>query len=205
MPASAHSPPLSPLARAIRAVLLGGFRSKVAAQLLVALLLRKGFARWVTRAAVWLAGRLPASARTPTGPAGKITRDAEVDFRSAYIATAATRLQARRSDPVKALRAEKRYFSAHVAAVRHRAAAAGWVDSAAAINGPTLGWYLGPPFRHTPVCRAAAGHNFSALHAPVCGWPGTTHARCACYPGPPFPGAGTVDAAVRRLVAMGAD
>lgn len=144
----------------------------------------------------------------PEGPAGAITAGAEGDYEAAYILAAGERIQAALVAGHTLAEAgvlEQRYWQMHRDAVFHRYLAARSVDNAAKIYGDTLGWYLGQRKTHTPVCVAAAGHNFNAWQRPLAGFPGTSHALCGCHAGPPHYTNVTVDDATRALVMAGKD
>lgn len=95
--------------------------------------------------------------------------------------------------PVRALAAglarERRYYSAHTAAIWNRAVAAGRADMAALEHGDLLGWHAVLDDRTSAECRAADGRNFLASAMPDIGFPGAVHPHCRCLPVAPFPGA----------------
>lgn len=151
-------------------------------------------------------------------------RQVEAHYRAAYLLNAAGRIQAAVDAAVaaaersaatagaelgeaarrraaentirEATRRERPYWQAHERARRRRMDAALEVADAADLYGPSLGWHTHMDDRTTPECRAAGGHNFRVDVPPVIGWPGTLHGgTCRCEPGPPFPGARTVDEA----------
>jgi hypothetical protein len=189
------------------AAILAALPWATAVPLLLKALLAVGFDTAIATAALKLIAS-PPHEPAPEGRAGQQTAQSEVDYRAAYLLAAATRLNtavAAGSTLVAAVAAERLFRAQHDTAVIHRHLAARAVDRAAAIYGDTLGWYLGARKTHTPVCLAAAGRTFSATRRPLPGWPGTAHATCGCHPGPPLPGAGSVDDATRALLAAGLD
>lgn len=151
-------------------------------------------------------GRVPAH-----GQAGAVQRKLEATLRAAFLVNAARRLeQAYKAGDFKhGLQLERSWLAAHIDAARLRSVAAERVDATAvalgyhAGTGPVqlLGWHLGVTGKHTTACLAAAGHNFDPAIRPRIGYPGTVHPRCGCWPGPPYPGATTVDTATSRLPA----
>lgn len=193
------------------AAIAGLLAGHAAAAALVGALTKLGFATAVATAAVRIAGRPPALiGRAGTaGPAARQERRTQLLYRAAFLVNSADRLQrafvlgdVNRFE--SAIRADHTFFAQHLAAMRHRAAAAAQVDRARDRFGPILGWYLGHAAHHTPECVAAAGHRFTVVPPPIIGLPGTVHARCACYAGPdPGPHAGWVDDAVVALMASG--
>ncbi len=137
-----------------------------------------------------------------TDLARKVAAD-ELYFRAAYLIRAAHRIQADLDNGLsirEAVARERRYYEAHEKARKQRLLAARKVAVAHAWFGPLLGWYLNPLLNNEAECIAANGHNFDALVGTVIGLPGSVHAGCGCYPGPPWEGAGMVDDAVRNHI-----
>ncbi len=128
-------------------------------------------------------GGLTVPAPTPGLGASKAMQRGMISRRAMYMLAAARRLTEGAS-----IAAERRLFRAHLAAERRRKGAAERVEAAAAKYGPVLGWWSQRDERTTPACFAAHGSNFSALHPPAMGWPGTIHAgNCRCKPVAPWP------------------
>jgi len=138
----------------------------------------------------------PHEALEGTGPAQRWAVKAGLQRRASFFLHAARRVQAAivaarsKDEPVMAairdaLTAEKRYLGLHVEASRQRVAAAAAVDGMAATHGDLLSWNAVLDPRCTPECRAADGKSFHAGRPPAIGYPGTTHPKCRCYPGPP--------------------
>lgn len=136
------------------------------------------------------AGRIQAAADAAVAAAERSAETAGAELSDAAKRRAAERAIAEASSR------ERPYWQAHERARRRRMDAALEVADAADLYGPTLGWHTHMDDRTTPECANADGHNFRADMAPVIGWPGTLHGgTCRCRPGPPFPGARTVDEA----------
>lgn len=128
-------------------------------------------------------GGLTVPAPTPGAGAAKAMQRGMIARRAMYILAAARRLSEGAS-----IETERRLFGAHQAAERRRRGAGQRVDAAAAQHGPVLGWWAQRDEKTTPACFAAHGSNFSALHPPAIGWPGTIHAgNCRCKPVAPWP------------------
>lgn len=218
------------LQTALAAVFAAGLPASAAAGWLIQTLTAAGYPAAVAVLAIKITGAaVPADAVTVAGQLPAVSGFAAVDvarqelvYQVAYLIAAADRLSRafyadERSGTVDtgtvwgpnlqdALRGEVRFRRLHTAAAAHRRAAAVRVDRAAAEHGPKLGWYLGQVRTvHTPVCRAAAGHDFDARRRPLPGWPGTSHAMCACHPGPPHGSRLSVDEVTRPLIARGLD
>lgn len=120
---------------------------------------------------------------TPGAPAIGAMRRGAVGRRAMYLLAAVRRL-----GQDGTVDAERRLYGAHQAAEVRREKAAGRVDAAARQHGPLLGWWAVRDDRTTPACFAAHGANFSALHPPAIGWPGTIHAGfCRCKAVAPWP------------------
>lgn len=122
--------------------------------------------------------------------------------RAAYLAVAARRMStAARLGPAerdRALDAERRYLTLHLAADAGRTIAAQRVAATARqvsraakrVSQPwsgLLGWYAVMDERTSAECRRANGRNFDPTKIPPIGLPGTVHPHCRCKPGPPFP------------------
>jgi hypothetical protein len=156
-------------------------------------------ARWV----VDMSGRAPGAMPKSIGIASRAVRQAEFGYRASYIVHACVRLMeslTKGEDFDQAISAERTYHQQHMEAIQHRAHAARGVDRAAATSGPLLGWYLGgEAATHTPWCLAASAHNFDIRKPPRGFYPGTAHAKCACWAGPPFPGAISVAQATSSI------
>lgn len=200
----------------IAGILVAGLGTVATATALAQQLAALGLSAIAIKAVLGIAGRAPATFASAGGPVARQVAAEEVLYRASYLIAAARRIDAalakarRDHEPIgpslrRALQRERRWWSAHLFAKAHRAQAADQVDDAAAAFGPLLGWQLGLAGSHTPVCRAADGHNFEALRRPLPGWPGSVHPRCSCHAVAPWPGATSVDVATRGLVAAGID
>lgn len=194
---------------AIAQILASGLGQAAIAGLLLSALLGFGISRDAAVLAIKIAGREPAVTGGASGVASEDIASERFIYRAAYILAASERLmrslsstrgpEGRVNHLKLALRAEWRYWRQHLEAQRHRLHAARETDAAARSWGDLLGWYLGPRMTHTPACIAAAGHNFRLSHRPRVGWPGTVHAGCGCYAGPPFASVESVDQATRGI------
>lgn len=189
------------------AAILAGLTPTAAYPLLIKTLATIGIVGTAATAAIRLyTGEIPAP--LPEGAAGTIVAQGEADYRAAFLIASAQRIQAALADGdtlAEAVQAEQRYWDMHKFAVLKRALAARQVDRSARIYGDRLGWYLGQRKTHTPVCEAAAGHDFSATQRPLAGFPGTSHNLCGCHAGPPFYSRQSVDDVTRPLLARGLD
>lgn len=125
--------------------------------------------------------------RTATGFVART----ETPRAAAFLYDSAARLSAGGSTD-----AERRYIAQHLQARQMRSTMARRVDAASRLFGPVLGWRAVMDKLTTPACRAAHGSNFHFASPPAIGYPGTLHGgSCRCLPGPPFPGAVSVDRA----------
>lgn len=130
---------------------------------------------------------VPAAESRPSAAAAM--KRGMISRRAMYMLAAARRLATGGT-----VAAERRLYRAHLAAERRRSQAAQAVDVAAAKHGPVLGWWAVRDGKTTPACFAAHGTNFSALHPPAMGWPGTIHAgQCRCKPVAPWAGGDFLD------------
>lgn len=152
--------------------------------------------------------RLSEHGATLTGQVRDV-RDAEVYFRAAYIANAASRMQAALGAGLtqrEALRREAPYYRAHETARSGRLKSAAQVQTAAQMfgqkddRGTLVGWYLNPFLHNEVECITANGHNFYAEEGTVIGLPGSVHNRCGCYAGSPIEGATLVNEAMQNVV-----
>lgn len=191
------------LIASITALLASGYGAAMIPTLIISRLVKWGILLAVAQQVVAMSGRRPGGMPATVGVASKAVRTAEFGYRASYIVHACLRLMdalAKGDDFDQALAAERRYHQDHMDAIQHRAMAARGVDRAAAANGPLLGWYLGLEARdHTPFCLAASGHNFAVDKPPRGFYPGTPHRHCACWAGPPFPGAISVAQATSSI------
>lgn len=133
-------------------------------------------------------------------------RRMEAHYRAAYLLAAAQRITrsiAAGKTPRAAVVGERPYWKAHERARRARMLASAAVARAAAEHGVLLGWHIVLDGHATPECKAADGTNFSALHPPLLGWPGTLHGgTCRCRAGAPFPYAQSTDDATAHLIGV---
>lgn len=132
----------------------------------------------------------------PTTAQGHVART-EIPRTAAYLANAALRLSQNGS-----LAQERTYLAQHLRAQGIRREAAERVDAAARMFGPTLGWRAAMDERTTPMCRAVHGTNFHYATPPLGRYPGTFHGGgCRCLSGPPWPGGGSTEEALRSVAA----
>lgn len=157
----------------------------------------------VIKAVVGLASSAARPRVSAVGPVTRLVRGDELYFRAAYIIKAAKRVT-RAIDSGKPIRTaladESTLYRSHQKARQGRLEAADAVDRASKQFGDLLGWYLNPLLNNEIECIKANGHNFHATEGTVIGWPGTVHPNCGCKPGPPIPGAGMVNDAVKPIV-----
>lgn len=154
-----------------------------------------------------VAGLARESAHAPAaegaGPAEAAAAQQELMMRAAYVLAAAERLEKAEKEgkPHRAaLSQESLLYERHRAAQAGRMKAALDVDKAVQFFGDVLGWYLDPLLNNEIECIKANGHNFRASQGTVLGWPGAVHPNCGCTAGPPIPGAGWVNDAVKPIL-----
>lgn len=154
-----------------------------------------------TRGVAELIRRSQQPVRGNTGP---VTQDNNHEANSRYAATyLASALERLRKGGQDAMRREKTYLAAHVAAQKKRDIARVQSQRQARKSGRLIGWYTSEDDKTTPDCRAADGCNFYANQGTVIGFPGAAHPNCRCRPGPPHEGGRMVNEAVRAAVAQG--
>ncbi|MBO2459817.1 hypothetical protein [Actinomadura violacea] len=197
----------------IAAVLSAGLSAAAATATLRKALAPLRLAGAAVRAAIDLGRRLPAIASHRTlrsrlragsqrrsdamraGPAGS-ARLTAYWYRARYLVNAARRFhaavkaRARRESEAdairKAMRAERRYLSQHLAAQRNRVAARREVERMVAIHGDRLGWFAVRDGATTSDCSHAHGRDFLVSWPPSIGFPGAVHPRCRCRPVAPW-------------------
>ncbi|WP_433145059.1 hypothetical protein ACQPZ8_01385 [Actinomadura nitritigenes] len=197
----------------IAAVLAAGLSAGAAATALRKAFAPLRLAGAAVRAAIDLGRRLPALAAhralrsrlragsqrrsdaMRAGPAGS-ARLTAYRYRARYLVNAARRFhaavkaRARGESEAGAIRkamcAERRYLSQHLAAQRNRVLAWREVERMAAIHGDRLGWFAVRDGATTRDCSHAHGRDFLVSWPPSIGFPGAVHPRCRCRPVAPW-------------------
>lgn len=175
---------------------------------LYAKLVKLGLRGTAVKAAARLALADPLGRRRVTTPARRprlintaaaLVADQEPGYRGAYLLAAAKRITKALglgADLFTALRAERRYYQAHLRAGRKRAAAAHAVDRLATQGWPWLMWQTRNDTKVERDCAGLHGVVFTRTDPPrIDGrpvFPGAAHLYCRCYPlpapGPNLPG-----------------
>jgi hypothetical protein len=178
--------------------------------------LRKPFARIgvgpaALKAGVGLVLSMPQQPMEGTGPATRFAVGQNELRRASFTLASVRRIQQAadeakaQGEPVipaigQALKAEARWFSAHVAASQNRIAAAMAVDGMVNVYGNLLGWNAIKDGRCSPGCRNASGKNFRADQPPMIegspSLPGAVHPACRCFASGPHPGAPVISSHV---------
>lgn len=139
----------------------------------------------------------------------RVVANHDMYFRAAYVANAAKRIQLNIDNGMperEALRREGVNFARHEAARKDRLRAVSQVQVTGEMfgqpddDGTLVGWYHNPFLNNEAECLAASGHNFYVEEGTSIGLPGSVHANCGCYAGPPHVGMGMVDDAVKKVV-----
>jgi hypothetical protein len=146
-----------------------------------------------------LRSRLRAAARRRSDARAGLAGSARLNayrYRARYLVNAARRFHAAVKARAqgeseagairKAMRAERRYLSQHLAAQRNRGAARREVERMAAIHGDRLGWFAVRDGTTTGDCSHAHGRDFLVSRPPSIGYPGAVHPRCRCRPVAPW-------------------
>jgi hypothetical protein len=164
-----------------------------------------GISAPAVQAAVGLVLSMPLPGMEGTGPATRWAIRQNEIRRASFSLNTCKRIQAAidaakaHDEPAiaaiqDALKAEQRWFGAHVDASNRRVQAASAVDGMAATYGDLLSWNAVKDKRCTPGCFEASGKNFRADRPPIVeghpAFPGAVHGvTCRCTAGPPRRGA----------------